>query len=476
MSSAPVVLRNFLSLGAAQAVTMATGFVTAIVVSRALGPENYGILGFSTALISYFGLLVVLGTDTFATREIARDLEKGPDLAREVLGLRLLLFIVSIGAIALLAALIDQPDNVKAVLLIQGCGMLGAALMLDFYYQGVQRMGIISIRQISAASLSLLAVLALVRAPDDLYFAAAIPVAAVLLTVLGMMVLFLRKAGAPPARMRPVRWGPILRRSLPFAVTSLMVAIYFHMDLVMLGFMRTKTETGWYTVAARLLTVALVLGSMLQAAFLPALAASFRSPRQFPAAEVYIRSVLTVGAPICTFGAIFAGPILVLLFGEAYAGGRAALLILMIASGVGYLVVAFGGTLIAWNGERTYTAAVTAGALLNVVLNLLLIPRFGIVGAATATLTSQTVVAIWLAAAYAARARSIQAATLLRVAACTLPAGLTVGFLPPWLPLELTHHPSMLLLVSGLIFGAIYGTLAMVLGLASVKTLQGLAS
>ena len=61
------VLRNASLLGVAQAISMATGFVSTAWLARMLGPEAYGILGFGTAFVSYFALSVVFGTDLYGT-------------------------------------------------------------------------------------------------------------------------------------------------------------------------------------------------------------------------------------------------------------------------------------------------------------------------------------------------------------------------------------------------------------------------
>ena len=135
------VLRNASLLGVAQAVSIATGFVSTAWLARMLGPDAYGILSFGTAFVSYFALAVVFGTDLYGTREIASSPEKMPALLSRILGYRLiLLLLVGVIYIGVISG-IDRPRDVIIVMFIQILGLLSAAMTVDFLFQGVQRMG-----------------------------------------------------------------------------------------------------------------------------------------------------------------------------------------------------------------------------------------------------------------------------------------------------------------------------------------------
>lgn len=469
------IFRNFLNLGAAQAVAMASGFVTTVILGRALGPENFGILGFGVALLSFFGLAVVAGTDTYATREIARDHAGGVSLARRVLGLRAALVIAALAVLGVVVAWMDQPAPVKAVVLIQGIGVVSLGLLLDFYYQGVERMGIIAVRQSGAAALSLCAVLVLVRGPDDLYVAAAVPVCATLVAALAMMARFAGEHACFPIAPRPDRWGALLRGAAPFAVTGLMITAYTFVDIVMLGFMRTPQELGWYAAAARVMALGLVLGNLMGAAFLPSLAAARGGAHQVGAARNLARAALFVGMPVAAFGMGFSGEILEFLFGAPFRGGTAAMVVLMAAIGVAHVQIVFGTPLIGWNAEKTYTVAVTLAAGVNVVLNLLLIPAFGIVGAASATFASGVVAVVVLAHRFHGMARTLHLGLLGRAAlAAAVALGVAIA------AARGLHHvwadvPNVVVLVgAAAVFSAAYLGTAVVFGAGRPSELFGL--
>jgi len=143
MTSSNTILRNFFALSGAQIVSMAAGFLTTIVLARALGPETYGVLGFGVAFISYFGLFVNMGVETYAMRDVARDQSAMSDTIGAVLPLRTGLAVGLFAVLYWVSISLDQSDRVKTVLLIQGIGLFATAISVEFAFQGVQRMGVI---------------------------------------------------------------------------------------------------------------------------------------------------------------------------------------------------------------------------------------------------------------------------------------------------------------------------------------------
>ncbi len=465
MSDDARTVRNFISLTGAQMVSMVASLVTAMVLSRALQPESFGILGFGTAILSYLGLAVVLGTDTIGVRDVARE----PDdttIVKDIVGMRLAIAAIAMTGLAVVVPILPQSETVKQVLLIQGCGLFVTAVTIDYYFQGTQRMGVIALRQIVGALASVFAVLALVRGPADIYIAAAIPIAAVGLGVLLLLVVFVRRTRSIPFRLKPSTWPTVARRSLPLAFAAIMVTVYYNIDIVMLGFMTDATSLGWYTASARVLTLGFIAGEMLRAAFLPRLARLRDNPTSEPGTlNAFALSVLLIGITVAVIGITQAGPIIRILFGESYLGGTQALAILMAAVAVYHVVIVYGSPLVAWDRDKTFAGVSAFGAVANVALNLYLIPRHGIEGAATATLISQSMVALALAIAFYRMSGVTFLSTLLRllVAGAVGGAALVYGNSLAG-PLGGIGDAVLRLCVASIVFGIIYLTIGYALG------------
>jgi O-antigen/teichoic acid export membrane protein len=186
-------------------------------------------------------------------------------------------------------------------------------------------------------------------------------------------------------------WGELLRKGLPFAYAGAMITMFFQVDAVMLERMRGAVEVGWYRAPVLVLEGSTLIPRIFGYALIPTMAALHA---QSPAAvtELYRRGVkylLLTGLPIAAFGLVAAGPFVAFLFGPEYAPSAGAARILLPAA-VFMFLSNFGETTLACIDRwRTIVVVSTACLLLNVGLNLILIPQLGYVGAAWATLATE---------------------------------------------------------------------------------------
>jgi O-antigen/teichoic acid export membrane protein len=172
------ILDNISALAIAQIVAMVAGFFSTAWVARSLGPEGYGIIGFGAAFISYFAIIVVLGTDYYGNREIAQNPDKAQALAAKIIGLRLVLATVALTIYLAVIYFIDRSQPVKIVMLTQAIGLIFTVIAIDFIFEGRQRMRAIAVRIGGSSVVSLVCILLFVRGSEDVYVAAAIPVMA----------------------------------------------------------------------------------------------------------------------------------------------------------------------------------------------------------------------------------------------------------------------------------------------------------
>jgi O-antigen/teichoic acid export membrane protein len=177
-NSSARILDNISALAIAQIVAMAAGFFSTAWMARLLGPEGYGIIGFGVAFTSFFGLMVVLGTDYYGSREIAQNPDKAQELAAKIIGLRFVLATVTLTIYFTIIYFIDQSQPVKIVMIIQAIGTVFIVIAIDFIFEGRQRMRAVAVRLGGTSVLSLVCILLFVRGSEDVYIAAAIPVLA----------------------------------------------------------------------------------------------------------------------------------------------------------------------------------------------------------------------------------------------------------------------------------------------------------
>ena len=391
------VLRNASLLGVAQAVSMATGFVSTAWLARMLGPEAYGILGFGTAFVSYFALAVVFGTDLYGTREIASSPEKMPALLSRIMGARLiLLLLVGVIYIGVISG-IDRPRDVIIVMFIQILGLLSAAMTVDFLFQGVQRMGPVAIRQGASALAGMIAVLIVVRDPGDVFAAAAIPFSAMPISAV-LLGLYANRRIAPMGfSFQLAGLKDVLVDSAPILLAGLMSLVFLNVDVVMLGFLRSAEEVGIYVGMGRLFVLSMFVGQIVSAAFAPALAAAASDPDEKRATYYrHIRIIVFIGTPVCAGIIAFPDWVIKVVFGEQFIAGAPILALLVMAAMLSYACMAPLTALVAWRDQTAQMVILSIVAAANVVLNLWLIPVHGGIGAAIATLAAQLVMLVLL--------------------------------------------------------------------------------
>lgn len=451
------ILGNFSNLLAAQVVTMVGGFITTTVLARVLGPEHFGILGFGTAFLSYFGLAVTLGTDLYGQREIARAPGRAAELTGRIVGLRLVLCAFGLAGLGLLVAAMAQPPLVKTVVLIQGVGLIAVALQVDFAFQGLERMRALALRQSGAVVLQVIAVLLLVGSADDVTVAAAIPAGVAIVTAVWMLAVFARDHGIARPRADVAEWRAMLKGAAPMALASFMATINYSIDIVMLGFMRSAEEVGWYVAAFKLLALALIPIGLVRGAFMPALSkAHATAEERRVSGAAYAASVLFIGGAVAGVGALHSGDLLAIVFGPGYSSAGLVLEILMLNTLIVNLDMIYGAQLLAWNHERAQLVAVAVGAAVNVAVNSVLIPLKGIEGAAIATIVANLCLLATIAALSAWRNKPLHPWLCVRSLACV--AGAAAG----WAAIDriggipTAGGPWLHFLVGGTVFGVFY--------------------
>ena len=383
------ILDNITALALAQLITTAASFVSTAWVARSLGPEGYGIIGFGTAFVSYFSLLIILGTDVYGVREIAKFPDQSERLVSRILGLRFGLAVLALATYFFFIWFMDQSQTVKIVMIIQAIGPATVVIAVDFIFEGHQKMRPVAIRGAGTSLLALAAVLFFIRDSDDLFIAAAIPVLATAIGILWLTLLANKRLVPLQLSFQKNSLIKVARDCIPIAIGVFLSAIFFHVDIVMLGLLRSKFETGLYTGMARLLMVTFAFGHLVTTGFRPVLAAAFsKSSEMFLQYKSNVVAVVLLGFPIIAAVILFSKEIILLVFGLKFSGGVSTLIILHVAAIFYYSIIAASSALISWNDQIGHMWIYAMAAASNVILNLVLIPNYGIDGAAWATLIS----------------------------------------------------------------------------------------
>jgi O-antigen/teichoic acid export membrane protein len=393
-----VAARNTAVLVVLRLVVPMLSLALVLTLSRALGAEGLGRYTLTFSFLTLFGGLAPLGLPSIITRDGARDRARLNALLRSAMTLvctaSLLLTLVMIAS----AFLLGYDRDTRIALLILSCAVLpySVGMLLDGAIVAVERM-----QYMAAASLAeYLPKVAIAVALLLLGFGLeAVLITAVVGRLAGCLVAarLLRQAGVMVGWSRDSKTNRHLLALAPtFLLTSVFVELFWRIDILMLSTLVRAEELGYFSAAHRLFELAAVFPQSLCLSLYPQIAAAARSdPRRLPAlGGSAMRYLAVFGLPAAVFVTLLSGPILRLLYGAPF-GAAADTLSVLAWTIVPYSFVRYHAyVLVAANRQRVDLLLNLAMCMLNIALNLVLIPAYSYFGAACATLASISTVAL----------------------------------------------------------------------------------
>jgi len=211
-------------------------------------------------------------------------------------------------------------------------------------------------------------------------------VASVFSFVLSIFVI-LKKFARPKFETDLDFWRKTTKGALPFALTGVFGMVYFRVDTVMLSVMKGDAVTGWYSAACNLIFALMVIPAIYGTAIFPVLSKYYGSARSSfdKVGTLSFKYLLMLGLPISVGVTLLAEEIIQLVYGSAYLNSSYALQIIVWVFFINCIAVVPFHALNSANKQHLVMISEGVGAVLAVLLNLLLIPIYGLIGAASAT-------------------------------------------------------------------------------------------
>ena len=365
-------------------------------VSRKLQPAASGEVDFATSTTAYFTMFATLGMPIYAIRCCARcrdDREKLSRVFTELFSLSLLLAAIVGGVFVALCFITDPFRGNRLLFLLLGSQILWNAIGCEWLYKGLERYRYLMTVSAAAYITALALILLAVHSPEDKLLYAGLSVLAGAIT--GICNFFcLRREVDLTLRLRIN--GKHLKPLFVFFAMSCMTSIYVNLDVVMLGLMRGNYETGLYGLVTKGKTMLAFFGGVLWSSMLPQMTNAWGSGDKERFRELTrraVRLIVAVNLSLTVFSLIHAADCTVAMGGASYANAATAFRITILSVvPIGLSNVLGGLVMIPAGRERRLLAAEVAGAVVNFALNLYVIPRYSIEGAAVTTLIAEALV------------------------------------------------------------------------------------
>jgi O-antigen/teichoic acid export membrane protein len=393
---------NVSALATSQAITWTVTLLWTVVVPRAIGPQQMGLLTTGLSAAAILGVVLGVPTRDFVAREMVADHDRRASLLGTSLVLRLALTPVFLVLMATYAAQADLGRDGTTVLYLCAaatlCTLFAEPALASF--QAVERMEFLAYTEVLNRSVQSFGGIALALLGVGIVGITSLT-AAVSLLVLGLSGLWARRLVGMRWRTSLRGLWTVLRDSAPYWLTGVFFMLYLWVDAVMLGLLVPSEVVGWYGVATKLFTTTMFLPALVATAFLPRLVRAFTTTGYdglTVAARVPVEAVLVLGVPVCVGTTMAAHGAIALLYGPEFAGAADVLFVLGCCVPLMYLNIMINQVLIAARRPVVWAWVLAGAGVVNICLNLVLIPaaqdRYdnGAVGAASAMLLTEVAV------------------------------------------------------------------------------------
>lgn len=369
-------------------------------VSRILLPAGTGKVSFATSLISYFTMFSQLGIPTYGIRACAKVRDDKTALSRvvhELLFINVVMSVISYALLVTAILFVPRLREEKTLYIIVGTTIILTAIGMEWLYKALEQYTYITIRSIIFKFVSLVAMFFLVHAQEDYVIYGGITIFAssasnILNFINAHKYIDFKYIGG-------YNLGRHLKPVSIFFAMSCATTIYTHLDTVMLGFMAGDTDVGYYNAAVRIKTILVSVVTSLGVVLLPRTSYYIQHGQisEFKRiSEKALNFVFLIASPLMVYFICFAKEGIFFLSGDAYAGSVLPMQIIMptlLFIGISNLT---GIQILVPQGKEIIVLySEILGALVDIVLNALLIPKFASSGAAIGTLVAEFVVVVF---------------------------------------------------------------------------------
>jgi O-antigen/teichoic acid export membrane protein len=371
-------------------------FVVIIYVVRYLGPKDFGLYSYVLSFTWLFVAISTLGLETISVREIVKQPEKKDEIIGSVFTLRLLGGITAVILIALTLLISGEELYTAILILIASAAFIFQSFSaIEYYFRAIVKAKY-NAYALSASvifSSALKVILILIEAPL-IYFIAAFTFEYFVLAVGLVTVYKINKNKILNWKYSKLLSISLLKDSWPLALSGIFVMIYMKIGQVMIKHMLGDEAVGFYAAAVRLCEAWYFVPVTICNSIFPAIVNAknvgedFYNNRMQKLYDLLAWLAIGIAVPVT----IFSSEIIFIIFGPEFSPAAPVLTIYIWAGVAIFLAVASSQYLVTENLTKLLLLRTLIGMVLNVILNFTLIPIYGIVGSAIATLVSYTAV------------------------------------------------------------------------------------
>jgi O-antigen/teichoic acid export membrane protein len=370
-------------------------FCFSVFVVRRLGGESYGQYTTVLAYVNIFAIFSDFGLAAYALREIAKDKERTSSIFSNVVAMRLILSVLAV-AMATGSAILSgrSPDLVLGVF-VYSCGLFLYAVQgpLDMLLMAKERLGYSAVfsvvNQLVFVSLG---TLVLLRGYGVIGLIVASLCGVSAMAGLSFVVIH-RRLGGLEWQVDPSTWLRLVRSALPFGVIGFTLGLSYKVDTVLLQYFQGDAVTGWYNAAYNLIFMLMTISHAVNISLYPSMVRQ-HATNPDKMAQIYnraLRYMVVLSLPIAAGTTVLADKIVLFLYSEEFSATILPLRILVWVLPLMFLSELLGNIVVVHDQEHKVARSIGVSTAVNLALNLVLIPRFGLKAASGITVFTEAV-------------------------------------------------------------------------------------
>lgn len=369
-------------------------------ISRILLPEGVGKVALAISIVSYFSMFAQLGIPIYGLRLVAQLRDNRNALTKAVQELFVInMFTTFIAYTTLILAIFCVPQlrEEKLLYIIMSSSLILNTIGMEWLFKGLEEYTYITIRSIIFKTIGLILVFLLIRSKSDYIVYGTITIISGYLAFVLNFIYSFKWINLKP--LQNYNFKQHLKPILIFFAMACAITVYTNLDTVMLGFMKTNTDVGYYSVAIKIKNVLVGLITALGTVLLPRCSYYIKQNlfNEFKKVSSKAMSFIFVfSVPLLIYFMLFAKYTVLFLFGSDFTGSIIPMQVIMptllfigITNLIGYQIMVPLGK------ENLILYSVIAGGIIDIILNLLLIPRYSATGAALGTVFAELIVLLF---------------------------------------------------------------------------------
>ena len=385
------VVKNYLYNLIYQIVTIITPLITTPYLSRVLGAENIGIYGYTSSILSYFTLLGALGVLKYGQREIAYVRDDRRRMSKtfwEINFLRAITNTISVVFFVLFFCIQGDYAIYYRILTIE---LIANMFDISWFFQGIEEFKKIVMRNVAIKLIGIVFIFLFVKSRNDLSIYILIYVVNLLLGNLSLWLYLPQYINK--FKLKYLNIKKHIKNTISFFIPQIAVQVYTVLDKTMLGSISTVLEVGYYEQAQKVIRILLNIVTSLGTVMMPRIANNFARGENEKIKKNIKESfnfVFLISIPIALGINLIAKDFVPIFFGEEYEKTIYVMQVIVLT------VVIIGcsniiGTqyLVPTKRQREYTISVFSGAIVNFILNWILIRSYGAIGASIGTVFAE---------------------------------------------------------------------------------------